>query len=190
MSEPLGDVRIHRQTGNRRHHYERLRRWPAGLLVLGDALCAFNPVYGQGVTVAACEALLLRNALRGGLRPGTERRILRRFARVAALPWAIATSEDRRYPSCGWSPRIHEAILGRWTQELGRLAGHGDQRAQTAMSRVYHLMGSPLLLFQRQLVAASVRSRFRGYGPSTGRPTILTGTAAKTAAEAARVGGP
>lgn len=175
VAEPIGDVSIHRQTGNRRHHYERLQRWPAGLLVLGDALCAFDPVYGQGVTVAACEALILRAALQRGLRLGSERRLLRRFARVAALPWAIATSEDRRYPSCEGEPSVHEALLGRWTQELGRLAGHGDPRAQAAMSRVYHLMGSPLLLFQPQLVAASVRSRLRGYGPATARPTILTG---------------
>ncbi|MGB3763062.1 MAG: tryptophan 7-halogenase, partial [Ornithinimicrobium sp.] len=146
VSEPVGDVHIHRQTGNRRHHYERLRRWPPGLLVVGDALCAFNPVYGQGVTVAACEAVLLRTALGRGLAPGGERRLMRRFARVAALPWAIATSEDRRYPSCAGTPRKHEVVLGRWTQELGRLAGHGDQRAQQAMSQVYHLMGSPLLL--------------------------------------------
>ncbi|MGB3687127.1 MAG: FAD-dependent monooxygenase [Ornithinimicrobium sp.] len=180
-AEPLGDVSIHRQTGNRRHQYERLRRWPTGLLVVGDALCAFNPVYGQGVTVAACEALMLRDALRVGLRPGGERRLLRRFARVVALPWAIATSEDRRYPSCEGSPRVHEALLGRWTQELGRLAGHGDQRAQAAMSRVYHLMGSPLLLFQPQLVARSVRCRMRGYGQATERPTILTASARRPA---------
>ncbi|MDD9206184.1 hypothetical protein PU560_06840, partial [Georgenia sp. 10Sc9-8] len=67
---PVTDVAVHRQTGNRRHHVERLRDWPAGLLVLGDALCAFNPVYGQGVTVAAMEAVALRKALRRGLRGG------------------------------------------------------------------------------------------------------------------------
>ncbi|MGB3827424.1 MAG: hypothetical protein WA962_01495, partial [Ornithinimicrobium sp.] len=189
VAEPLGGVSIHRQTGNRRHHYERLRRWPAGLLVVGDALCAFDPVYGQGVTVAACEALLLRTALQRGSRPGTERRLLRRFARLAALPWAIATSEDRRYPSCEGSPSLHEALLSRWTCELGRLAGHGDQRAQAAMSRVYHLMGSPLLLFQPQLLAASVRCRVRGYGPATPRPTILTGVADEAVTNAARAGG-
>ncbi|MGB7423825.1 MAG: FAD-dependent monooxygenase, partial [Ornithinimicrobium sp.] len=190
LSEPVGDVRIHRQTGNRRHHYERLRHWPAGLLVIGDALCAFNPVYGQGITVAACEALLLRTALRRGLAPGGERRLLRRFARVAALPWAIATSEDRRYPSCAGSPRRHEVALGRWTQELGRLAGHGDKRAQKAMSQVYHLMGSPLLLFQPHLVAASVQARMRGYGPQTRRPTILVTASEVTVAGPARAGGP
>ncbi|MGB6023269.1 MAG: hypothetical protein WBG89_13160, partial [Ornithinimicrobium sp.] len=129
-------------------------------------------------------------ALRRGLPPGSERRLLRRFARVAALPWAIATSEDRRHPSCAGSPKKHEALLGRWTQELGRLAGHGDERAQNAMSQVYHLMGSPLLLFQPALVAASIRARMRGYGPDTGRPTILVGATEQTAADAAPAVGP
>jgi flavin-dependent dehydrogenase len=57
--EPVGDIAIHRQTGNRRNRYGRSRSWPAGLLAVGDAYCAFNPVYGQGITVAACQALLI-----------------------------------------------------------------------------------------------------------------------------------
>ncbi|MGB3761982.1 MAG: hypothetical protein WA966_02090, partial [Ornithinimicrobium sp.] len=81
-------------------------------------------------------------------------------------------------------------LLGRWTQELGRLAGHGDERAQNAMSQVYHLMGSPLLLFQPALVAAAIRARMRGYGPDTGRPAILASDVERTVADGARAGGP
>ena len=172
---PEGDVVVHRQTGNRRHHYERVRDWPPGLLVVGDALCAFNPVYGQGVTVAACEALVLRDALRRGLAAGDERRILRRFVRVAALPWAVSTSSDLRY-STDTRPSPLQALLGRWTQELDRLTSHGDVLAQATVARVYHLMASPLLLLRPGLLVAALRARRHGYGPAVPAPEVMTGT--------------
>jgi hypothetical protein len=142
-------------------------------VAIGDALCAFNPVYGQGITVAACEALLLRDVLAGEPAPGYARRLHKQFAKVLSLPWSIATSEDLRYPTSTGKQSPPQAILGRWTRELGRLASHGDLRAQAVMHRVYHLMGSPALLFQPQLIAAAVRARRRGYGPACPRPASL-----------------
>jgi 2-polyprenyl-6-methoxyphenol hydroxylase-like FAD-dependent oxidoreductase len=164
------EVVTYRQTGNRRHHYERVRGWPDGLLVVGDALCAFNPVYGQGVTVAALEALALRDAVRGPVRT---RRLLRRFATVVDLPWRIATGEDLRYPTAeGRVPRT-TALFAAWTRELGRLGAHGDQLAQLSIARVYHVMASPWLLVRPALVARWVRARLRGYGDPTPRPRIF-----------------
>jgi 2-polyprenyl-6-methoxyphenol hydroxylase-like FAD-dependent oxidoreductase len=171
VDESACEVAVHRQTGNLRHHYDRVRGWPDGLLVVGDALCAFNPVYGQGVTVAALEALALRDAVRGRLRT---RRLLRRFTRVADLPWQIATSEDLRYPAAeGRVPRF-SALFSRWTRELGRLGAHGDTLAQGSMARVYHLMGSPLLLLRPALLVRALRARRHGYGEPTPRPRMFS----------------
>lgn len=172
-AEPISNVAVHRQTGNRRHHYEKVPDWPDGLLVVGDALCAFNPIYGQGITVAACEALLLRRALVAGLGPGYARRLLRKFATVVSLPWAISTSEDLRYPTSIGRQSLPQALLGRWTRQLSRLAVHGDRRAQAALARVYHLMGSPALLFHPALGAAALRARLTGYGPPPRAPPPL-----------------
>jgi hypothetical protein len=172
-AQPLGEVALHRQTANRRHHYERVRDWPSGLLVVGDALCALNPIYGQGITVAACEALLLRQALGHGLRPGDERRLLRGFCKIAALPWAIATGEDLRYPTCTGKGSRGQGVLHRWTRELSRLSAHGDVLAQSSIARVYHLMAPAWLLLRPGLLAAALRARVRGYGPPTPRPQIL-----------------
>lgn len=171
--QPEGDVAVHRQTSNRRRHYEKVPDWPDGLLPIGDALCAFNPIYGQGITVAACEALLLQRALVRGLRRGGERRLLRQFGKVTSLPWAIATGEDLRYPATVGEAPWGQAVLGRWTRELGRLAAHGNELAQGTVARVYHLMAPPWLLFRPGLVAAAVRARLRGYGPPQPRPQIL-----------------
>jgi 2-polyprenyl-6-methoxyphenol hydroxylase-like FAD-dependent oxidoreductase len=64
---PCSDVKVYRRNGNHRYHYEQMADWPAGLLVVGDAFVAFNPVFGQGITVAACEAIVLRDRLAAGL---------------------------------------------------------------------------------------------------------------------------
>lgn len=172
-AEPRSDVAVHRQTGNRRHHYEQVKGWPDGLLVIGDALCAFNPIYGQGITVAVCEALLLRDVLAAELQPGYARRLLKQFSKVVSVPWAIVTSEDLRYRTSTGRQSLPQSLMGRWTQELIRLAAHGDRRAQATLSRVYHLMGSPVLLFQPCLAVAALRARTRGYGPLAPRPVSL-----------------
>jgi 2-polyprenyl-6-methoxyphenol hydroxylase-like FAD-dependent oxidoreductase len=63
-AEPLGDVGLYRVPSNRWRRYDKMRRTPQGLLVLGDAIRSFNPIYGQGMTIAAVEAMVLRDCLR------------------------------------------------------------------------------------------------------------------------------
>ncbi len=191
--EPVGDVVVHRQTGNRRRHYEDRADWPQGLLAVGDAFCAFNPVYGQGIAVAACEAVLLRNALlrsagRAAGRPGASaamdtRRLQRRFAGVTALPWSIATGQDLRFPTSDGSPTRWGALSNSWGMELGRLAGHGNERAAQTLSGVYHLMLPSHRLFHPALVAAAVRGRLLGLGPAVERPSGLPPLHARTATQ-------
>ncbi|MCJ0873001.1 NAD(P)/FAD-dependent oxidoreductase [Streptomyces sp. AP-93] len=98
---PLSSPTAFRNTANEWRHYERLERWPAGFVVLGDAACRFNPVYGHGMTVAALAAEALAKEIRT-LDPeriaAASRRIQRRTLAAAAVPWQIATSEDMRYP--------------------------------------------------------------------------------------------
>jgi 2-polyprenyl-6-methoxyphenol hydroxylase-like FAD-dependent oxidoreductase len=171
--EPVSDVFVHRQTANERHVYERVGDWPDGLLVVGDALAAFNPIYGQGITVAAIEALLLRRALAGGLRRGSAARLMDSFAAVVRLPWAIATGEDVRFPTADRGPSGAQRLLRSWTAELTVLAVHGDRRAARILTGVYHLMAPPVLLFHPQLFASAAQARVRGQGPAAPRPQGL-----------------
>jgi 2-polyprenyl-6-methoxyphenol hydroxylase-like FAD-dependent oxidoreductase len=186
--EPVGEVAIHRQTGNRRNRYGRSRAWPVGLLAVGDAYCAFNPVYGQGITVAASQALLIRDALKhdssraeGG--PLQTRRLQRRLGTTADLPWQVATSEDLRHPSStGSQPRM-QRLLSLWSAQLARLAAHGDRRAYLAFARVYHLMAAPAMLFHPALVFSALRAALRGMPEQNPRPRAL-----KALAEARNAG--
>ncbi|MCB5181256.1 FAD-dependent oxidoreductase [Streptomyces antimicrobicus] len=99
--EPLTAPTGFRHTANEWRHYERLADPPHGFVVIGDATCRFNPVYGHGMTVAALAARALREALaplEPGEVPAASRRIQRRISATAAVAWQIATSEDLRYP--------------------------------------------------------------------------------------------
>lgn len=96
-AEPLDEPVPFRFPTSVRHRYERLCRFPAGLLVIGDAVCSFNPIYGQGMAVAAMEAVALRALLRGGPLP-TAREYFRRIAKVIDIPWEIAVGADLAFP--------------------------------------------------------------------------------------------
>lgn len=100
-AEPLGEPRGFRIPQCIRYHYEQVEQWPAGLLVLGDAFCYFDPVYGQGMTVAAIEAETLARCLReqrGHFQPGFERRVLQQMQEAIYPAWWLSALEDLRWP--------------------------------------------------------------------------------------------
>ncbi|HEY6794701.1 MAG TPA: monooxygenase FAD-binding protein [Kineosporiaceae bacterium] len=174
---PLGDVAVHRQTANVRHHYEDVPDWPAGLLAVGDALCAFNPVYGQGIAVAACQAELLVGGLAAGAALAADaaqtRRLQRSMAQLASFPWSVATGADVRFPHSGTPQTRSQAVLNAWASQVGALAAHGNLRAAATLSRTYHLIGSPWGLFHPALFAAAASGKVRGYPPPNPRPAVL-----------------
>jgi flavin-dependent dehydrogenase len=185
--EPVSDIAIHRQTGNRRNRYGRSRLWPAGLLAVGDAYCSFNPVYGQGITVAACQALLMRDALKNdptpaGRGPMETRRLQRGIGAAADLPWSVATTEDMRHPSSSGSQAWLQRLMGLWTDRQARLVARGDRSAYLAFARVYHLMAAPITLFNPAVIAATCRAAVRGMPEVNPRPRALNGLAANRTA--------
>jgi 2-polyprenyl-6-methoxyphenol hydroxylase-like FAD-dependent oxidoreductase len=100
-AEPLTDPRTTRSTRNRRLRYERMAAWPAGLLVVGDALSALNPAYGHGMTAAARAAQALRAELSAhGPAPERAHRTVAAVSAAVDDPWLWATSQDVRFPDC------------------------------------------------------------------------------------------
>jgi 2-polyprenyl-6-methoxyphenol hydroxylase-like FAD-dependent oxidoreductase len=96
-AEKLSPLVPYRFSANLRRHYAELDRFPQGFLVYGDALCSFNPVYGQGMTVAIMESLALRQCLAGGTND-LARRFFRAADRLIDNPWQIAVGSDLQHP--------------------------------------------------------------------------------------------
>ncbi|WP_326810166.1 FAD-dependent monooxygenase [Streptomyces scopuliridis] len=97
-AQPESAAHTFRATANVRRRYDLPGRRPAGFLAVGDALCAFNPVYGQGMAVAALGALALRDALADPRRTPTTRRVQRAVLGAARQAWDIAAGADRELP--------------------------------------------------------------------------------------------
>jgi flavin-dependent dehydrogenase len=98
-AEPLDEGASYRFVSNMWRHYERLPRFPSGLLALGDAVCSLDPVKGQGMSLAALQAVVLRDCLSAGP-DGLAERFFPAAAAVLAEPWMVAVSahRDRRRP--------------------------------------------------------------------------------------------
>lgn len=153
LLEPAGDVHVHRQTSNLRRRWEQVRDWPPGLLVVGDALCAFDPVYGQGITVAALQARALASAM--ARRQPVTRRLQRALSAETEVPWAIATAADLRSPSCEGEPTMAQRASIAWTNRLTVLAAAGNRRVTAALTAVNHLVVPPSALLHPALLLAA-----------------------------------
>ncbi len=138
---PLTEPRAFRVPASVRRRYESLPRLPDGYLVVGDALCAFNPVYGQGMTVAAAEAEVLRDCLRDG-QADLPRRFYAKAARFVDIPWDVAAGGDLAIPTTVGHRTMKVRLLNRYMAKLLR-AAEIDPQVSLAFHRTVNLTSRP-----------------------------------------------
>jgi 2-polyprenyl-6-methoxyphenol hydroxylase-like FAD-dependent oxidoreductase len=183
-AKPASPIYSFRNTDNRRRHFERMRRWPERFVVIGDASCTFNPIYGQGMTVAAMTAVVLDHILtkhrrRSDTGPfGRAKQLQRQLAKSNAGAWTMATTEDLRYP---WTEgaRLDPAtrIMHRYANRVLEVA-NGNPKVNSAFVNVVNLRHPPTSLFHPR-VLLPVLARHRA-PPVTDPPTTHHADAAST----------
>jgi 2-polyprenyl-6-methoxyphenol hydroxylase-like FAD-dependent oxidoreductase len=158
-AELIGEPVRHRQPCSQWRRYDKMRRFPEGLLVIGDAICSFNPIYGQGMTVAALEALVLRDCLSCGTRD-----LARRFFRAAAAPirqaWELSANPDLSLPEIDGTPPLFTRLLNAYVDRVLTAAEY-DTAALSQFFRVTALVDPATRLLRPGMLWRAARANHR-----------------------------
>ena len=158
-AEPLDDASVTRYPANVRRRYERLDRFPDGYLVVGDAVCGFNPIYGQGMSVAASEALALRECLRDGP-TWLARRFFADVAGIIDIPWGIAVGADLRFPGVEGARTVKVRLVNAYLAWF-HVAAATDPVLGRAFLRVVNLTERPEGLLRPAIALRVLRGNLR-----------------------------
>ncbi len=167
-AQPLSPIYSYRRTENRLLHYENLSRLPEGFVAVGDAVCAFNPVYGQGMTIAAKGALTLDECLRqqlGGSKSsltGLTQRFQKRLAQLNATPWLMATGEDFRFATTEGGQRDWMSRLMQRYMDMVILVSLDHPQVYRTFAEVVHMVKPPTTLFGPGILAQVLGQAING----------------------------
>lgn len=175
-AEPLDEPMGSRFAASLWRRYDKLTRCPEGYLVVGDAMCSFNPIYGQGMSVAALEAVALGEALGQGQR-NLARRFFRRAAQLVDVPWGIAVGNDLRMKETVGRRTPAVRFINWYIGKLHR-AAHRDAETALAFHRVSNLLAPPQTLFHPRIAARVVLGNLRRSFAATRPAAIRTAESA------------
>jgi 2-polyprenyl-6-methoxyphenol hydroxylase-like FAD-dependent oxidoreductase len=160
-AKPLTPISMFKFPANKWRRYDRLSRFPAGLLVIGDAISTFNPVYGQGMSACALEVdqlrLLLESCPKGQAVPANVyRRFFRKAAKVIEIPWLLATQSDFLYPQSRGKRLAYTNALNWYLIRVLRLCS-GNDRITQRFYEVLHFIRKPTALFHPSILWAVLK---------------------------------
>jgi len=157
MGQPETDVSIYRFPALRRCHYEKLHRFPNGLIVMGDAFCRIDPVFAQGMSLSALEASALKKELQKAVRHNGLQHISmnahRRFSKIVSIPWLIALTEDFRFTHTVGKQPFGLPFL-KWYIKRAIVACSTNQAVYGKLINVLQLKAHPVTLFTPSAIAA------------------------------------
>lgn len=171
-AKPISDVYSYRIKGSRWRHYEKLTRRPENFILVGDSVCAFNPIYGQGITVAAMEAVeldaLLKNRDVKQL-AGFAGEFQRHIGKVSIKnAWVVATGEDLRFEgtegdSVGFVNRLTQKYIDQYSK-----VAYDDEALTMAFVEVMNLKTPPTALFTPSILGRMIYKSVKALFAPTG----------------------
>lgn len=165
---PITPVHGYRNLINRMRHYDKLKHFPEGLIIIGDAYTQFNPTYAQGMTVSALSADALATLLRerNGAFEGLGHEFQKRVAKVLAPAWMMAITEDLGWSATEGGKRNALTRFMHWyTGNLLALIPE-DEEVYRAFMPVQHMLKPGTTLFAPRIfgkvIAYTLRQRRQG----------------------------
>lgn len=149
-AKPVTEPTPYKIPSNLRRRYDRLTHFPDGYLVMGDALCSFNPIYGQGISVAAMEAQALHECLKRG-NGRLAQRFFKEASKIIDMPWSIAVGNDLRFPAVK-GPRTPMIRFINWYLDKLHHAAHCDAKVSMAFLKVVNLLAPPPIILQPNIL--------------------------------------
>ena len=153
-AEPVTEYQPSHFPASRRRRYDTMRRFPAGLLALGDSIASFNPMYGQGMSVAALEAVALTDLLGRG--PLKARAFFKKAHRIEDVAWKISTGGDLRFPETEGRRTPDAKVMNAYLDRVG-VAARTDPVVAHAFLAVAGFVRRPESLFAPSLVRRVLR---------------------------------
>jgi 2-polyprenyl-6-methoxyphenol hydroxylase-like FAD-dependent oxidoreductase len=155
-AEPVGKTAHYRTPSSRWRRYDQMDRLPDGLVVTGDAVCSFNPIYGQGMTVAALDAIALRHCLRRG-EQDLARRFFQASVKTVRVAWRNAISADLSLPEVAGDRPLGMRINNKFSDWV-LTAVETDLVVNDQFFRVLGMLDSPTRLMRPPILARIARA--------------------------------
>ncbi|WP_102262959.1 FAD-dependent oxidoreductase [Mesobacillus jeotgali] len=152
------DIQIYRFPALRRYHFEKQRNFPTGLLVIGDSFCRVDPVFAQGMSLAAMEAKALRELLMHGLnKKQLTKSYHKKVSRILYIPWLIALTEDFRFRTTTGRKPIGLPILQWYVKKVVTACSH-NEHVYKRFIQVLHLKSHPIILAHPRILAKVLKT--------------------------------
>jgi hypothetical protein len=180
-AEPLGQASIIRNAAAVWRRFDLMPRFPSGLVVIGDALCSLDPTYGQGMTMAALEALTLRDCLGDG-RSDLAQRFFSATARQIGPIWTANPLRDGIIAPAQKPRSVRQRVMG-WIATAALNAAAHDTALTERFLRVINLVDPAARLQDPRLLPRilAINMRYRRRSPTQAggqgdeRPGVLPG---------------